>query len=204
MASFPRTSKSQTSKGDDDARRELQLTWHTRFRALNALSPGGVFKSIPVPSRLYYRAPSKKKPLSGMRISISDAVSLYGTRSTLSSRAWTALYPDPAENSAEYVTRLLDHGAIIVGKTKVSQLLAGSEWVDVPAPWNPRADQYQDPSASSAGAAAAVAGYSWLEHAIGEDSIGGLLSPASAQGIFALRPTVQHNSSLDGVQMGSS
>lgn len=180
------------------------VTAPDEFRALNALSPGGVFKSIPVPSRLYHRKPSAKKPLSGVRISITDAISLRGTRSTLSSRAWTAMHPEPAASSADYVNRLLDLGAVIVGKTKVSQLLAGGEWVDASAPWNPRADQYQDPSASSAGAAVAAAGYSWLQHAIGEDSIGGLLSPGAAQGVYTLRPTVRQEGSLDGVQAGSS
>lgn len=140
-----------------------------RFRALNALSLGGVFKSIPVPSRLYHRQPTTAKPLSGIRISISDVVTLHGTQTTLSSRAWTALNPLPATSSADYVNRLLDLGAVIVGKTKVSQFAAGGEWVDVQAPWNPRADQYQDPSTSSAGAAAAAAGYPWLQHVIGED-----------------------------------
>jgi Asp-tRNA(Asn)/Glu-tRNA(Gln) amidotransferase A subunit family amidase len=147
----------------------LKLTRDHRFRALNALSPGGVFKSIPVPSRLYHRHPSPEKPLSGVRLSISDTVSLQGTQTTLSSRAWTALHPDPATSSAEYARRLIELGAVIVGKTKISQFAAGGEWVDASAPWNPRADQYQRPSISSAGAAVAVAGYEWLQHAIGED-----------------------------------
>lgn len=137
-----------------------------------------------------------------MRISITDAASLLGTRTTLSSRAWTALYPEPATSSADYVSHLLELGAVIVGKTKVSQLLAGGEWVDVPAPWNPRADQYQDPAGSSAGAGAAAAGYGWLEHSVGEDAIGGLLGPGAAEGVFALRPTVREGL-LDGV-LGSS
>ncbi|KAL6849082.1 hypothetical protein ACO1O0_008612 [Amphichorda felina] len=174
-----------------------------RFRALNALSPGGVFKSIPVPSRLYYPNPSTEKPLAGVRFSISDAMSLKGARTTLSSRAWASLYPSAADKTARYAQKLMDLGAVIVGKTKVSQFASGEQWVDVQGPWNPRADQYQDPSGSSAGAGVALAGYEWLEYAVGEDAIDGLRSPAAHNGVYSLRSSFS-NDSLDGVRVSSS
>ena len=63
---------------------------------------------------------------------------------------------------------------MIVGKTKTTQF-ADSEWptgdwVDYHAPFNPVADGYQGTSGSSAGSAAAVAAYPWLDFAIGTDS----------------------------------
>lgn len=89
-------------------------------------------------------------------------------RTTLSSRAWAELHP-AANSNGPYVSNLLEQGAIIVGKTKTTQLLAGDEWVDFQSPLNPRGDQYQEASGSSTGAAASLAGYSWLEFAIGGD-----------------------------------
>lgn len=71
-------------------------------------------------------------------------------------------------------------GAIIVGKTKSSQLDSGREWVDVGAPWNPRGDGYQDSGGSAAGAGASVGGYDWMEYAIAQD--GKLLSDYSFWG----------------------
>jgi Asp-tRNA(Asn)/Glu-tRNA(Gln) amidotransferase A subunit family amidase len=97
-------------------------------------------------------------------------MNLRGVRTTLSSRAWTSLYA-AARTTADYAQKLMDLGAVIVGKTKVSQFASGEKWVDAQAPWNPRADQYQDPSGSSAGAGVALAGYEWLEYAVGEDGM---------------------------------
>lgn len=141
----------------------------SRYEALSSLSDNGSFKSIAVPSRLYHAAPSIRKPLSGVRISITDAASLKGVRTTLSSRAWTELHDTEATETAEFVEHLIDMGAIIVGKTKSSQFDSGREWVDVKAPWNPRGDGYQDSGGSAAGAGASVSGYDWMEYAIAQD-----------------------------------
>ena len=43
--------------------------------------------------------------------------------------------------------------------------------VDYQAPWNPRADQYQSPTGSSSGSAAAIASYEWLDFTIGQSII---------------------------------
>ena len=140
-----------------------------RFRPLNSLSTDGAYKSVGVPSRLYFPEASPEKPLSGVRFSISDAMSLKGVPTTMSSRAWSSLYPSGSSSTAAYARKLIDLGAVIVGKTKVSQLASGAEWVDEKAPWNPRGDGYQDASGSSAGAAAAMGSYDWLAFATGED-----------------------------------
>jgi hypothetical protein len=62
-------------------------------------------------------------------------------------------------------------GAVIVGKTKTSQLTASRDWIDVPAPFSPRGDQYQQPEGSSAGASASLTGYEWLLHVIADDGM---------------------------------
>lgn len=140
-----------------------------RFRAVNVLSSTGAYKSIPVPSRLYRPPPNMRKPLSGLRIAITDTLSLSGVQTTLSSRAWSSLGASVATSTADSVQRLLVLGAIIVGKTKTSQFDAGRDWVDAVQPWNPRADGYQTSRSGSAGAAIALAAYDWVQHSIGHE-----------------------------------
>lgn len=127
--------------------------------------------TIGVPSRLYF-TPTKQKPLAGLRIAVKDTQNVRGAKTTGSSRAWAQLY-GPQEKSATGVQRLLDHGAIVVGKLKSTQFgeseWATRDWVDYHAPWNPRGDGYQTPSASSSGSAASVAAYEWLDLSTGTD-----------------------------------
>lgn len=137
------------------------------FLAVTYQASGGVSKSIPVPSRHYHK-PTVERPLSGSRVSLKDIFDIKGARTTLSSKAWAELYP-AANETAPYVKRLLDLGAIVVGKTKTTQFSTAMEWVDFQSPTNPRGDMYQEPSGSSTGAAASLAGYAWLDHAIGGD-----------------------------------
>ncbi|KAJ4396444.1 hypothetical protein N0V93_000663 [Gnomoniopsis smithogilvyi] len=168
------------------------------FQAVASQSSGGLAKTIPVPSRHYHRA-TLEKPLAGTRVSLKDTFDIEGVRTALSSRAWAEMYPAAAENGP-YVKHLLDQGAIIVGKTKSTQLLAGNEWIEFQSPSNPRGDQYQEPSGSSTGAAASLAGYPWLDYAVGGDSEGGVREPATYHGLHALRPTFG-TSSLDGIKV---
>lgn len=125
--------------------------------------------TIPVPSRLYYPKPSLRKPLSGVRVSLSDTISLKGTHTTFSSRAWKSLYKDPADKTIFTAQELVDQGAIIVGKTKTTQFGTGAEWVDEQAPWSARGDGYQRMQGASVGAASAIIGYEWLDHSVGVD-----------------------------------
>lgn len=101
-------------------------------------------------------------------MALTDTFNIEGTRTTLSSKAWAELHP-AAPAHGPYVEQLLAQGAIIVGKTKTTQFAAGTEWVDSQPPVNPRGDRYQSSSGGSAGAAAALAGYSWLDYAVGRD-----------------------------------
>lgn len=145
----------------------MPLLTQTRFQALGSLAHEGLWKNIPVPSRLYH-SKTAGKPLAGARIGLKDIFDLEGVKTTLSSRAWAELY-GPAAKNAPYVQKLLDLGGVIVGKTKATQFSTATEWIDFQAPTNPRGDRYQDPSGSSAGAAAALAGYDWLDQSIGGD-----------------------------------
>lgn len=143
-----------------------------RFQAFHTAAFIESVSAVPVPSRLYDQK-SPDRPLAGMRISIKDNMHLAGITTTLGSRSYTELY-GKQEASSEYVDLLICKGAVIVGKTKLSAF-AGSEippnqCIDYFPPWNPRGDGYQGPSGSSSGAAASVAGYSWLDVALCTDS----------------------------------
>ncbi|KAL6412673.1 amidase [Ilyonectria robusta] len=87
---------------------------------------------IGAPSKLY-TPKSEKKPLNGLRISVKDDIDLAGIKTTLSCRSWERLY-FPKDTTAAAVQRLLDLGAIVVGKTKLSQFAEvespTADWVD--------------------------------------------------------------------------
>lgn len=174
-----------------------------------------------MPSRLYHK-PDPRKPLSGKRVSLTDPFDVQGAKTTLSSRAWAQLYP-AADTSAAYVKKLLDLGAVVVGKTKTTQFTTGLQWVDHHPPVNPRGDRYHEASGSSAGAAASLAGYQWLDFAVGGDcefpcslcrwpwladhrssctADGGVRDPAADHGLHAIRSSYD-SASLEGVKISS-
>lgn len=125
-----------------------------------------------MPSRLYFQ-PREDKPLNGLRVAIKDNIDVHGVKTSGMSRSYFRLYP-PASKSAHAVQHLVDLGAIIVGKTGLSQFADAEDptgdYVDYHCPFNPRGDGYRSPGGSSSGAGAAAAGYGWLDISIGTDS----------------------------------
>ncbi|POS70065.1 glutamyl-tRNA(Gln) amidotransferase [Diaporthe helianthi] len=160
------------------------------YSVLPAHLPGASL-AVAVPSRLHF-IPSPEKPLAGVRIGVKDIYDVAGVKTGNGNRAWYNLYP-PAKQTAPAVQRLIDAGAIVVGKVKTAQFANGeyanADWVDYHAPFNPRADGYQDPNFSSAGAGASVASYEWLDIALGSDTGGSVRGPARVQGLYSLRPS---------------
>ncbi len=128
--------------------------------------------TVAVPSRLSYTK-TNSQPYAGLRLAVKDIMDLKGLKTGASSRAYTSLYPVRPE-SAEIVQHLIDLGFVIVGKLKTTQFADSewptADWVDYHAPFNPRGDGYLTTSGSSAGSAAAVASYDWLDFSLGTDS----------------------------------
>lgn len=94
-----------------------------------------------------------------MRIVMKDIIDMDGVCNSAGNRAYGELYGTRDQN-ALCVERLLDAGAVIVGRTKTAQLACGQfaqDWIDFQSPFNPRADGYQQSGASSAGSASAIA-----------------------------------------------
>ncbi|KAL8825897.1 MAG: hypothetical protein Q9191_004137, partial [Dirinaria sp. TL-2023a] len=161
------------------------------FAALPAAVPGIDSPAVAVPSRLYYtKTPSK--PLAGVRLGVKDIYDIAGVRTSDGNRAFYALHA-PANETAVPVQRLIDAGAVVIGKMKTSQFangeLATADWVDYHSPFNPRGDGYQDPSSSSSGPGAGEASYPWLDIALGSDTGGSIRGPAQVQGLFGNRPS---------------
>jgi amidase len=106
-----------------------------------------------------------------------------------------ALRDHPPQRDAALVTRLRAAGAIILGKTNLS------EWANIRSPnstsgWSARGGLTRNPhrlthsaSGSSSGSAAAVAA-GLAPAAIGTETNGSIVSPASACGIVGFKPTV--------------
>lgn len=138
---------------------------------MDASSPGRHL-AVAVPSRLYY-PPSVEKPLNGLRVAVKDNIDLRGVRTSGSSRSYFNTYL-AAEISAPAIQKLIDLGAIVVGKTGLSQFADAEDptgdYIDYHCTFNPRGDGYRSPGGSSSGSGAVVAAYEWLDLAIGTDS----------------------------------
>ena len=147
--------------------------------------------TVGVPSRLYYTK-TADKPLAGVRLGVKDIYDIAGVKTSNGNRAYYGLYP-PRTANALPIQKLIDAGAIIVGKMKTSQFANGetatADWVDYHSPFNPRGDGYQDPSSSSSGPGAGEASYPWLDLTIGSDTGGSIRGPSQVQGLFGNRPS---------------
>ncbi|KAF3385977.1 Glutamyl-tRNA [Talaromyces pinophilus] len=162
-----------------------------RFVPLGVTSDDGADLAVAVPSRLYFPQDANK-PLNGLRVSVKDNYHLAGTVTTLGNRSYGKYYGVQNITSA-YVERLIEVGCVVLGKTKLSSF-AGTEVppkgpVDYFPPFSPRADLYQSLSGSSVGAGCAIAGYGWMDLALGTDTTGSTRAPAASNGVWALRPT---------------
>lgn len=161
------------------------------YAALPAALPGIESSAIGVPSRLYYTK-TANKPLAGVRLGVKDIYDIAGVKTSDGNRAVYGFYPPKTANSVP-VQRLIDAGAIIVGKMKTSQFangeMATADWVDYHSPFNPRGDGYQDPSSSSSGPGAGAATYPWLDLTLGSDTGGSIRGPSQVQGLFGNRPS---------------
>ena len=161
------------------------------YDALPATVPGIESPGVAVPSRLYFTR-TAEKPLAGVRTGIKDIFDMAGLRTSDGNRAFYDLYP-PRTQNALVVQRLIDAGAVIVGKMKTSQFANGeqatADWVDYHSSFSPRGDGYQDPSSSSSGAGSGVGSYPWLDLALGSDTGGSIRGPSQVSGVYGNRPT---------------
>lgn len=131
-------------------------------------------------------------PLHGIPILIKDNVDVAGMVNSAGSLALAEHRP---KADAFMVTRLRDAGAVILGKTNLS------EWANFRSSrstsgWSARGGQCKNPyaldrtpSGSSSGSAVAAAAGSCAA-AVGTETNGSIISPASICGVVGLKPTV--------------
>lgn len=122
-------------------------------------------------------------PLHGIPYGLKDLFAVKGTKTT-----WGAApYKDQAIDEDAYVyTKLKEAGAVLVVKFTLGALAMGDYWFGgrTKNPWNTRFGS----SGSSAGSTAAtVAGL--IPFAIGTETLGSIISPATTCGATGLRPT---------------
>ncbi len=126
-------------------------------------------------------------PLAGVPVSIKDLILTRGVRTTGGSVAYADYVP---EEDDIVVERMRAAGAIVLGKTNVSELgysLTGDNPVFgvTRNPWNPA----RSSGGSSAGAAVAVA-TGMGPVALGSDGGGSIRLPAAFCGVFGVKPSM--------------
>ncbi|OOF92982.1 hypothetical protein ASPCADRAFT_508787 [Aspergillus carbonarius ITEM 5010] len=153
---------------------------------------------ISVPSRIY--SWNDSRPLAGKRVAIKDLFDIEGLQTSAGSQAWIQI-TSIATSTAPAIQRLVDLGAVLVGKYKLAQFASGAnpwDWTDEQYPFNPRGDGYLTCAGSSSGGGCSVAAYDWLDNAIGTDTGSSMRRPAAVSGTYGNRPS-QGMMTLDGV-----
>jgi amidase len=144
---------------------------------------------------------TKRRPLAGIPILVKDNIAT-GDRQ-LTTAGSLALEDARAKADAPIVARLRAAGAVILGKANLTEF-ANIMAIDMPAgysslggqvknPYAPALDEclkpIVSPGGSSAGSAVAVAA-GLCAAAIGTETSGSLLNPASQNGLVTVKPTV--------------
>ncbi len=181
--------------------RELTTAYLARIAAIDKAGPkiNAVIELNPDALGIADQLDAERKagrvrgPLHGIPILIKDNISTADKmETTAGSLALVGLKPP---RDAFLVTRLREAGAVILGKTNLS------EWANFRGArsisgWSARGGQTlnpyvldRSPSGSSSGSAAAVAANLCVA-AIGTETNGSIISPALACGVVGLKPTV--------------
>ncbi len=140
-------------------------------------------------------------PMHGIPVAVKDLFDLVGTPTTAGSKILANHYP---QQDATCVARLRQAGAIIIGKTRMSEFAysPGSNnghYGPTANPHNPE----RDSGGSSSGSAAAVAA-GIVVAALGTDTGGSIRIPAAQCGIVGLKPSHGRTSLAGGVTLSWS
>jgi len=145
--------------------------------------------------------PAQRRPLEGIPILVKDNIATADGQHTTAGSL--ALANGRATRDATVVERLRGAGAVILGKANLTEF-ANILAIDMPAGYsslggqvkNPYAPELDDkgvpiilPGGSSSGSAVAVAA-GLAAAAIGTETSGSLLSPATQNGVVTVKPTV--------------
>jgi amidase len=168
-----------------------------RLNAIRELNPD----ALAIAGKLDAAARKRSRPLEGVPILIKDNIATGDAQHTTAGSL--ALADAQAQRDATVVKLLRDAGAVILGKTNLTEF-ANILAVGMPSGYsslggqvrNPYAPEVNDsgipfvpPGGSSSGSAVAVAA-GFAAAAIGTETSGSLLSPANQNGVVTVKPTV--------------
>lgn len=126
-------------------------------------------------------------PLAGLKFAIKDVWKVLGSTCGNGHPEWLRTHA-PDEFTSSIVTKLLNAGGDLVGKTVCDELcfsISGENW-NYGSPINPH-DPRRYTGGSSCGSAAAAGGL--VDFSLGSDCLGSVRVPAGYNGLLALRPT---------------
>ena len=140
-----------------------------QVRAFVALAPPQLVRAAPTPG-----------PLAGLPVGVKDVFDTADLPTAYGSPRWTGHRPAA---DAAVVARLREAGAVVVGKTVSTEFAL----FDPPVTVNPH-DPTRTPGGSSSGSAAAVAA-GMVPLALGTQTVGSVVRPASFCGVWGLVPS---------------
>ena len=124
-------------------------------------------------------------PLHGVPVAVKDQVHTTGILTTDASKIRADFIPT---EDATVVAKLKEAGAVIIGKTNMSEFAIGDSFSSFKGPARNPWDLSRDPGTSSTGSGAATAAR-LCATSLGEDTGGSIRGPASLCGLVGLRPT---------------
>ena len=168
-----------------------------RLNAVREVNP----ESLTIAAGIDAARSTEPRPLEGIPVLVKDNIATADLQHTTAGSL--ALEGAQAKSDATVVKLLRRAGAVILGKTNLTEF-ANILAIDMPAGYsslggqvrNPYAPELDDrgvpivsPGGSSSGSAAAVAA-GLAAAALGTETSGSLLSPASQNGVVTVKPTV--------------
>ncbi|MFM0741095.1 indoleacetamide hydrolase [Paraburkholderia xenovorans] len=159
--------------------------------SLNALTTLDLDGALAAAKRIDALAPEAKAqlPLAGLPIVVKDNINTAGLQTSAGTPALAGFVP---KHNAPSVQRLIDAGAIVLGKANMHELAFGITSTNLAAHAGPVRNPYDPgliPGGSSGGTAAAISARI-VPAGLGTDTGGSTRIPAALTGIAGFRPSV--------------